>query len=139
MPDSPSLAPLAVIDTDATFCQPSEPPPIVGALGCVRSMRAVLAAPGLAGVHPVVLPTPSMARNCTSVWPSALTVVAAPAAGDDHVAPASVEVRYSYPETPFSASVEPPAVIAIEATLCHVSAPPATVGVVGAVRSMRTV
>src|SRR5439155_19953906 len=66
-------------------------------------------------------------------------VVEAPAVGEDHVAPASVAVRYSYPETPFSASVEPPAAIARKATFCQVSAPPDTTGVVGAERSMCTV
>ena len=55
------------------------------------------------------------------------------------VAPASVEVRYSYPERPEAPPDEPDAVIVVDAWLSHDSDPPATVGALGLVRSRRTV
>src|SRR5437870_48786 len=119
MPDSPSLAPLAVIDTDATLCQPSEPPPIVGALGCVRSMRAVLLAPTTAGAHDEALPERSSARNCTTVSPSAEAAIDPPAVGASQVVPPSVDVRYSYPAMPEPPSADPEADTVTEGTLCH--------------------
>jgi hypothetical protein len=59
----------------------------VGVPGVVRSSRATPC------THADVLPAPSMARNCTSVSPSALTASELPAAAADQVAPASVDVR----------------------------------------------
>ena len=84
-----SVEPAAEIVTVATFCQVSEPPETVGAVGAVRSILAV------ACTHAERLPAASTERYSTSVSPSAETVSDEPATGEDQVDPASVDVRYS--------------------------------------------
>ena len=139
-PEPPvSTAPEPVTDTDATLCHDAEPPATFGADGAVWSSLTVLAALGLAGAQLEVKPMPSMLRNCTRVTPSALTTTLPPLVGELHVAPLSVEVRYSCPVTPLPASLPPLPVTVTEATLCQTVDPPATVGMPGALRSMRTV
>jgi hypothetical protein len=83
-----------VICTEAVFCHELEPPETVGAVGAVRSMRAVLAEPAAAGAQFDARPEVSTARNCTSVWPAVLTVTLPPVVAADHVTPPSVELRY---------------------------------------------
>src|SRR4051794_13959092 len=125
--------------TPGTDCHASEPPDTVGALGALRSSRAVFSGPGAAGAHGEALPAPSSARYWTSVEPSALIVAAPPATGADHVDPASLEARYSSPakpDPPESPTAVP--VIVIGPAVCHASDPPATDGVPGTVRSRRT-
>ncbi len=80
---------------EATLCQAREPPETVGALGSVRSMRAVEPAVAEAGVQADVLPALSMLRYCTRVSPSAVMSTEAPAVALDQVVPPSSEVRYS--------------------------------------------
>ena len=72
-----------MIVIEATFCQLSEPPETVGAVGSVRSMRAVEPAVAEAGVQAEVLPALSMLRYWTSVSPSAVTFTEAPAVALD--------------------------------------------------------
>src|SRR5215831_13612674 len=136
-----SVEPEAETTTDAAVCHASDPPVnVVGTVGTVRSMRTVFVAPALAGVQADTLPALSVLRNCTSVWPSALTVSLVPAVGADQVRPPSVEVRSCRPAKPEPpVSLPPVAEIVIEATFCQVVAPPETVGATGVVRSMRTV
>ncbi len=80
---------------EATLCQESEPPDTVGAVGSVRSMRAVDPAVAEEGVQALVLPAPSSERYCTRVSPSAVMSTEAPAVALDQMAPPSVEVRCS--------------------------------------------
>ncbi len=61
----------------------------------MRSSLTVFVGPGLAGAHAEALPTASTLRNCASVSPGALMVIAAAVVGDVQVAPPSVEVRIS--------------------------------------------
>ena len=89
------MEPDAETITDATLCQPEEPPVTLGAVGAVRSMRTVLLAPALAGFQAERLPAPSTERSCTSVWPSALIASDAPDAAEPHVVPPSVDSRNS--------------------------------------------
>ena len=79
----------------AALCQPGGVMPTVGSTGAVRSMRIVLAGVELAGVQAEALPAVSTARNWTSVWPSAATVIELPLTGADQVEPPSEEVRRS--------------------------------------------
>src|SRR5207245_4714128 len=105
-----------------------------------RSSRTVLPEPLVDGVQAERLPAPSTPRYCTSVSPSAVTAGARPVAGTDQLVPPLVDVRYWYPLRPAPpASVDPPAVIVVEAALRQISEPPVTVGAVGRVRSMWTV
>src|SRR3954470_10391555 len=134
-----SVEPAAVTVADAAFLQTATPPVTVGSAGAVRSMRMGAAAVPAAGVQAPTAPEPSTARNCTSVSPSAETVRPAPPVAADHDVPPFVEVRYSYPERPLPASVDPDAVSDTDGTFCHDREPPDTVGAEGALRSMRTV
>ena len=86
-----------------------------------------------------VRPETSSARNRTSVWPWAEIALRAPEVAADQVVPPSVEVSYSYPARPETASVEPDAVSVIDGTDCQLDEPPATVGSVGFERSSFTV
>ena len=83
------MLPLAEIETEASARQDVEPPVTVGAVGSVRSIRSV------ACTQFERRPTPSIARNCTSVWPSAVADLDVPEVIDDQVVPPSVDVRYS--------------------------------------------
>ncbi len=94
-PESVSPAPLADRVMLATLCQAGEPPLAVGAVGSVRSMRAVEPAVAEEGVQADVLPAPSMLRYCTSVSPSAVMFTLEPVAGALQVVPPSSEVRCS--------------------------------------------
>src|SRR5262245_1145002 len=103
-------------------------------------MRTVLGPVCAPGVHSDARPDTSIERNWTSVWPAAEIVTAAPGCGAVHVVPPSVEVRYWYPDRPLPGeSVEPLPVTVSEAAFVQVSDPPATVGAVGALRSIRAV
>ena len=84
----------------------------------------------------LALPATSSARKRISVSPSAETLSEEPAVAVDQLAPASVEVSYSYPSRPESASVDPATETVTEAALCHDGEPPATNGVLGGVRSV---
>ena len=83
-----------MIVIDATLCQESEPPETVGAVGIVRSMRAVEPAVADEGVQAEVLPALSRLRYCTSVSPSAVMLTEAPAVAPLQLDPPLVEVRY---------------------------------------------
>src|SRR6185312_16778129 len=86
------------------------------------------------------LPAASIVRSWTVVVPSPVTTADAPGTDADHVVPPLVDVRYSYPARPEPPlSVPPVAVIDTEASACQEVEPPATVGTVGIVRSMRSV
>ena len=78
----------------ATFCQLSEPPVRVGAVGAVRSRRTVLPAVGAAGNHADVKPAASTARNWTMVSPCALMATVLPVPGAPQVEPPSTDVWY---------------------------------------------
>ena len=80
--------------TCATFCQLSEPPVRVGAVGAVRSRRMVLPAVGAAGIHAELKPAASTARNWTMVSPWALMATVLPVPGAPQVVPPSMEVWY---------------------------------------------
>ena len=80
--------------TEATFCQVSEPPATVGAVGSVRSRRTVPPGKLLVGYQVEMLPAPSTARNWSSVSPSAVIAAGLPDVADPQVVPPSVEVRY---------------------------------------------
>ena len=96
MPLSASVAPVGVRSTEATLFQAAELPVVaVGALGAVRSRRAVLPALAAAGAQAEVLPALSRERNCTIVWPSALISTELPLVLPDQVVPPLVDVRYS--------------------------------------------
>ena len=66
----------------------------MGSVGGVRSSRAVASAVPAAGAHAPTLPAPSMARNCTSVSPSAVMITELPSVALVQLAPPSPEVRY---------------------------------------------
>ena len=91
---TPSLLP----DADTVLCREqfvAPPPPVtVGALGAVRSIRAVFVAPFTLGVHADTLPALSTDRNCTSVCPSFTTVKLLPATAADQVEPPFVDTWY---------------------------------------------
>ena len=78
----------AEIVTDVVFSQ-LEDPPVALTTGAVRSSITVLAGP--AGDHADTFPAGSTAWNCTSVWPSSLTISELPESGPDQVTPPSVE------------------------------------------------
>src|SRR5258708_7094542 len=102
-------------------------------LGALRSIRAVATAVPAAGPQAETLPARSTARNCAIVSPSAVTGTRPPVAAALQVTPPSVELRDSYRRTPLPPrSVDPAPVSGSEATLCHVSEPPAATGTVGA-------
>ena len=85
----------AVIVTEATFCQLSEPPVSVGAVGAVRSSRTVLAAVGLAGNQADVKPAASTRAELDDrLALRADRGGARRCAGVPQVAPPSVDVRY---------------------------------------------
>jgi hypothetical protein len=81
--------------TDDELCQLPEPPDTEGAVGVVLSIFTLLPAFGDDGPQLEVLPAASVARICTMVDPSAVIVAVDPVVADDHVDPASAEVRYS--------------------------------------------
>ena len=90
MPEAASLA-----DTETvaeTAVSQLDDPPVALTTGAVRSSLIVLPAPTLDQAE--ALPAASTARNCTSVWPSSLTVSELPETGPDQVTPPSVEVWY---------------------------------------------
>ena len=87
-----SVDPAAVSVIEATFWYLSAPPVIVGTLGTVWSSLAV--PPGATADHGDMRPTPSTARNSTSVVPCAVTLTVPPAVAADQVEPPFVEVRY---------------------------------------------
>ena len=95
IPDSPSVAPPPLTATESTDCHASDPPVTVGTLGPVTSIRAVAAAVPPVGAQLESLPRVSTARNCTSVWPSAVIDTDEPEVGSDQVWPPSVDVWYS--------------------------------------------
>src|SRR5438132_12498206 len=129
-----------MIDSETAFCQEREPPVTVGAVGAVRSMLTVFPAPGDAGAQAEILPETSVARNCTSVVPAAVTLTPLPAAGDVHVVPPFADVRYWYVATPEPGeSVAPEPVTVTDAAFVHESEPPETAGAVGALRSILAV
>jgi len=134
-----SVAPDAVTSTDATFCQLSDPPATVGAVGAVRSRRTRFAAPGDDGDQAVALPALSRARTCTRVSPSAVITAAPPSVAVPQLEPPSVLVRYWNLEKPEIASLPPVAVMVREAALNQVFDPPLTPMEMGAVRSIRAV
>src|SRR5207248_10314062 len=88
-----SFEPDPVTGTEAASVHDSEPPVTTGAVGAVRSIMTVFAAPSAAGIHELALPAVSRLRSWTSVSPSAETVAVAPAWAADQVVPASVDVR----------------------------------------------
>ena len=65
---------------------------MVGTVGAVWSRLAV--PPAEIADHGDMRPTPSIARNSTSVVPWAVTFTVAPAVAADQFVPPSVEVRY---------------------------------------------
>src|SRR5437870_434839 len=104
-PEPPlSVAPEPVTTTEPADCQDAEPPVTFGGAGAVWSSLTVLAAVADDGAHCDTKPMPSTDRNCTRVTPSALMVAVAPGPAADHVAPLSIDVRYSYEATPLPVS-----------------------------------
>src|SRR3954451_1331197 len=72
---------------DATLCHAADPPVTLGSVGAVRSIRTVLDPLDDEGAQADALPSESTPRNCTSVWPSAVTVMPEAVAGAVHVPP----------------------------------------------------
>src|SRR5438445_5433241 len=130
--------PAAVMSSEVAFSQPADPPLGVGVVGGVRSSRTVPAAATGTGVHAEALPTTSRLRSSTSVSPSAATCSDVPETGCDQLPPPSIENRCSYPAKPEPASIEPDAEIVRDAAVLQASAPPATAGADGGVRSSWT-
>ncbi len=130
-PEAASVDPVADTVTAGPACHEADPPDSVGADGAVRSSRTWAGAVQAEG-----LARASSERNSTSVVPSAVTAAAAPATGCDHVAPASADVRYSYPAKPEPASVGVPVGCTVaDAAFAQAAEPPVRTGSEGPVVS----